>query len=248
MQRLPQAQRDDAERVVASSHGGPADPPLARLLLATGASTAIGAPLRGDRRRPRDDVERRAPERRTRRVRRDARARRRADRPLRDHDRPAARPSAHGAAPRTFFLVTESRTIAVTLPEDAWMHPGTAYDIPLVDPLRASCLSLVLDKAYERPRAAHPEVTIAELTAYSRVRRAGGDARAGREGARAEGGRAARRRRGCSQRAGDAGLAAAAGGVRIARRAGASARDRRGDRRRDVRGERAAPARGDGGP
>jgi HEAT repeat protein len=208
MQRLPAEQRDDAERVIASAHGGPAETPLARLLLATGASTAIGAPSAitdGDptttwsEGRPGDGhgefIVMRAP----------------ADVPITHLAITIAppTPSSHGAAPRTFFLVTESRTIAVTLPEDAWMHPGAAYDVPLVEPLRASCLSLVLDKAYERPREPHPEVTIAELTAYSAFDGPGATLAQVAKGL-GGGGARGEAAKGVLERAGDAGLAAAA--------------------------------------
>jgi HEAT repeat protein len=209
MQRLPADERQDAERVVASLHGGPAEAPLAKLLLATGASTAIGAPSAltdGDpttawsEGRPGDGhgefVTMRAPS-----------------------DVPIARLAitvapaggvlpAHGAAPRTFFLVTDTRTIAVTMPEDAWMHPGNAYDVALVDPLKASCVSLVLDKAYARGADPHPEVAIAELTAYSQLDHPGATLD---EVAKALSGGGARAdaAKGVLERAGDAGLAAA---------------------------------------
>jgi HEAT repeat protein len=208
MQRLPLEQRDAAERVIASPHGGPADPPLARLLLATGASSAIGAPSAltdGDpattwsEGRPSDGhgefVMMRAPA-----------------------DVPIARlaitiaplsPPPHGAAPRSFFLVTDERTISVTLPEDAWSHPGVAYDIPLVDPVRTSCLSLVLDKAFDRPHEAHPEVTIAELTAYSAFD--GPGATLGQVAKALDGGGArSEAAKAVLERAGDSGLTAAA--------------------------------------
>jgi HEAT repeat protein len=208
MQRLPEAQRAQAERIIASAHGEPADPPLARLLLATGASTAIGAPAAvtdGDpattwsEGRATDGhgefLVMRAP----------------ADVPIARLSITIAppTPSPHGAAPRSFFLVTEKRTIAVTLPEDGWTRPGVAYDIPLVDPLQASCLTLVLDKAYPRSGVPYPEVTIAELTAYSAFDAPGATldqvAKAlGGGGARGEAAKAV------LVRSGDAGLAAAA--------------------------------------
>src|SRR5262249_28688113 len=52
------------------------------------------------------------------------------------------------------------------MPEDAWAHPGEAYDVTLPEPVHTTCVSLVLDDAYDRGRAA-PEVSIAELAAYS---------------------------------------------------------------------------------
>jgi hypothetical protein len=212
MQRLPADDREDAERVVASLHGGPADAPLAKLLLATGASSAIGAPSAmtdGDpttawsEGRPGDGhgefVTMRAP----------------SDVPIARLAITVAPPlapgggilPAHGAAPRTFFLVTDTRTIAVTMPEDAWMHPGNAYDVALVDPIKASCVSLVLDKAYAHGGDPHPEVTIAELTAYSQLDHPG--ARLDEVAKALSGGGArADAAKGVLERAGDAGLAA----------------------------------------
>ena len=75
-------------------------------------------------------------------------------------------PRPEGAAPETFYLATNAATYEVTMPEDAWSHPGEAYDIALPEPLRTSCVALVLADAFTRGRA-HPEVTVAELTAYS---------------------------------------------------------------------------------
>ena len=48
---------------------------------------------------------------------------------------------ANGAAPRTFYLVTDDTTFAVTMPTDAWLHPGDAYDIPLPEPIRTRTIS-----------------------------------------------------------------------------------------------------------
>ncbi len=208
MQRLPEAQRDGAEEVVASAHRGPASRPLARLLVAGGASTAIGAPANvtdGDpsttwsEARPSDGhgefVVMRAPE-----------------------EVPLTRlaitiappmPSPSGAAPRSFFLVADHRTFEVTLPEDAWVHPGESYDVAFVDPLRTSCLALVLDQAYARPKVAHPDVTVADVAAYSSfdAPNASLDEVASALGG---GGPRAESAKGVLERAGDAGVAAAA--------------------------------------
>jgi hypothetical protein len=70
-----------------------------------------------------------------------------------------------GAAPRSFFLVTPDRAFSVTMPEDAWAKPGARYAFDLPEPLRASCLAIVLDRAYGR--ADRAQVTIAELTAHT---------------------------------------------------------------------------------
>ena len=73
---------------------------------------------------------------------------------------------AAGAAPKTFYLVTSAQTFEVTVPEDAWLKPGESYEIAFPRPIEASCIALVLDSAYTRA-AAHPQVGIAELVAYS---------------------------------------------------------------------------------
>ncbi|HEY1956300.1 MAG TPA: HEAT repeat domain-containing protein [Polyangiaceae bacterium] len=75
-------------------------------------------------------------------------------------------PSPSGAAPKTFYLATNDKLFSVTVPEDAWQHPGRAYDITFPEPLQTSCLALVLDDAYVRA-GQKPDVSIAELTAYS---------------------------------------------------------------------------------
>ncbi|MDB4997211.1 MAG: repeat protein [Myxococcaceae bacterium] len=170
MQRLSREQRADALRVVAGIHGGPADPPLARLLVPAGASTELptgraAAIADGDpttawsEARPGagggELVVLRAP----------------AEVPIARlaitiAPAPPTALRAEGAAPKTLFLVTDAKTFAITMPEDAWQHPGFAYDVPLPEPVRASCMTLVLDEAYGRALA-KPEVTVAELTAYS---------------------------------------------------------------------------------
>jgi len=76
------------------------------------------------------------------------------------------KPKAEGAAPRSFFLATDAKLFSVTLPEDAWQKPGQAYDVPLPEPVRTSCLAVVLDEAYARG-SANPEVSIAEVAAVT---------------------------------------------------------------------------------
>jgi hypothetical protein len=176
VQRLPSSQREGATRIIAAAHGGPASPALAPLLVAGGASSEVGsfkALTDGDpattwaEARPGvgqgEFVEMSAPEevgisRLSLVV---------------APPSPAGSPKAQGTtanaavAPRSFFLVTARQIFAVTLPEDGRMHPGAAYDIALPEPVHTSCLALVLDDAaYDRGRS-HPEVTVAELVAYS---------------------------------------------------------------------------------
>ncbi|WP_394824137.1 HEAT repeat domain-containing protein [Pendulispora albinea] len=166
LQRLPRAQRDGAERIAAGLRGGPADVPIGRLLAATGASTALGKPAALTDGNPSttwaearsgmglgEFVVMRAPE----------------AVPLVRFQLTVAPPGANataGTAPRSFFLVTDTKTFSVTLPEDGWLKPGASYDIALKEPARTSCVALVLDQAYARSNA-RPEVALAELTAYS---------------------------------------------------------------------------------
>jgi HEAT repeat protein len=166
VQQLSPVRVGKAVRVVASLRGGAsADPPLAPLLAAEGASSSIGAPKSlsdGDPETtwsegrsgqgPGEFVRFHAP-----------------------HEVPLTRfaiavapkaPKAVGAAPRTFYLATDTALFQVAMPEDAWMHPGAAYDIALPDPVTTSCVALILGDAYTRGNP-KPEVTVAELYAYS---------------------------------------------------------------------------------
>jgi hypothetical protein len=77
-----------------------------------------------------------------------------------------ASPPANGAAPKTFYIVTNAQTFEVTMPGDAWRKPGEAYEIAFPQPVVASCVALVLGDAFARA-GAHPDVTVAELLAYS---------------------------------------------------------------------------------
>ncbi|MFO0758162.1 MAG: HEAT repeat domain-containing protein [Byssovorax sp.] len=82
-----------------------------------------------------------------------------------------------GAAPRHLYLATPDRLFALTLPEDAWKQPpGTRYGVKLPEPLRASCVALVLGDAFAKPgksdpndpaAAKLPRVTVAEIEAHS---------------------------------------------------------------------------------
>ena len=215
VQRLGREQREAAKRVVAVAKGAPADTPLARLLVATGTSVPNntgGAVTDGNpdtawsEQRPGagqgEFVLMRAP----------------AEVPLTKLAIVVAPPktgaaaatstgasTSMGAAPKSFFLVTDTQTLAVTMPEDAWMHPGAAYEIALAEPLRAACLTLVLDEAYTQGNA-RPDVSVAELYAYSEFDGPGASLEktaAALAGGGARGGAAA----GVLKRAGDGALA-----------------------------------------
>jgi hypothetical protein len=71
-----------------------------------------------------------------------------------------------GAAPKTLYLATGTETFQVTIPGDAWLKPGEAYEVVFPKPIEASCVSLVLSDAYTRDLP-HPQVGVAELIAYS---------------------------------------------------------------------------------
>lgn len=166
-QRLSAGQQQGAQRIVATDKGSALDTPLARLLVARGSSVpgSRGAELTdGDvgtawsEKRPGigqgEFVVMAAP-----------------------RDVPIARmqivvappqPDDDGAAPKSLYVVTSSRTFEVTMPGDAWLKPGEAYEIRFPEPIEASCVSIVLDDAYVRAgRRPKPEVSIAELVAYS---------------------------------------------------------------------------------
>jgi len=208
LQRLSVARRAAATPVMAIPRRGPAEATLARLLTAGEASSAIGPaaaltdgdpatswsearPGRGQG----EFVLMRAP-----------------------YDVPIVRfsvtvaptsPAPGGAAPEVFYLATGAATYEVTLPEDAWSHPGEAYDVPLPAPVTTSCVALVLGDAFTRGRP-HPEVTVAELAAYSAFDHAGatlGEVAAALRGGGARAGAAAA----LLERAGGAGVAAMAG-------------------------------------
>ncbi len=69
------------------------------------------------------------------------------------------------AAPKSIFLLTDDKTYAIELPEDASSSRG-AFDVTLPQPIRSQCVSVVLDEAYARG-IARPEVSLAEIVAYS---------------------------------------------------------------------------------
>jgi hypothetical protein len=77
---------------------------------------------------------------------------------------PAA--AATSAAPKTLYLATTVGAYQVTLPTDGWAKPGSTYEVVFPKPLETSCVALVLDGAYTRGLA-HPDVGVAELTAFS---------------------------------------------------------------------------------
>ena len=76
-------------------------------------------------------------------------------------------PKPQGAAPRTFFVATDEKLLHVTMPEDGWSKAGTSYEIPFPEPVKTTCVAVVLDEAYDRGMGA-PEVSIAEIAATTK--------------------------------------------------------------------------------
>ncbi|MBM4359300.1 MAG: HEAT repeat domain-containing protein [Deltaproteobacteria bacterium] len=79
---------------------------------------------------------------------------------------------AESGAPRTLWLLTETDTFHVTLPEDARNQPpGTAYEIALPSAIRAGCVTVVVEERYGAEGA---PLGLAELRATTHLDRAGG--------------------------------------------------------------------------
>ncbi|HTQ07684.1 MAG TPA: HEAT repeat domain-containing protein [Polyangiaceae bacterium] len=79
--------------------------------------------------------------------------------------RPARATPEHGAAPKELWLATTKQLFAITLPEDAWAHPGARYRVHFPAPLKDDCMAVVLDTAFdERPDV---NVTLAEVSALT---------------------------------------------------------------------------------
>jgi len=68
-----------------------------------------------------------------------------------------------GAVPKAFYLDTGERSYRVTLPESAARKPGEVFEVVFPEPIRTSCLALILDS----PSAVGSNVGVAEVTAFS---------------------------------------------------------------------------------
>ncbi len=171
LHRLDKKLRDGAVRVVSQAHAS-SKPPLARILLATGGSAPNAQALTDGKpettwseKRPGDGhgefATMRAP----------------SEVPIHSltvtiappapADKASKTAAPDGAAPRTFFVATDQKLFHVTMPEDGWAKPGASYDIPLPEPVKTTCVAIVLDEAYARNLTA-PEVSFAEISAVSK--------------------------------------------------------------------------------
>ena len=166
LQRLTVEQRDHARKLTLAARHEPAPRPLAELLVATGTSgRSSGAGLTdGDPTTPWTEesegegrgefvVMRAAPEVPI--------ARFAVVLPT-----SSTRKKGTEVAPSVFYLVTDTETFEVTVPRSA-QADGGAYNLALPEPVKTSCVSLVLEEA--AGAAAHPDVSVRELIAYSEL-------------------------------------------------------------------------------
>lgn len=167
VQRLGKKERGDAQRLIATAAPAGRPAPLARMLRALGASSGVGSPAAVTD----GDAETAWSEARGS----DGRGEFVAMRSSRDAPitsltvtiRPPTRAVEHGAAPRRFYLVDDTATFEVTLPEDAWQKPGASYQISFPTPRATGCLALILEDSYVPRDEASPAVTVAEVEARS---------------------------------------------------------------------------------
>jgi hypothetical protein len=163
--RLSDDVRASAKRLVAERRSSDRPRPLAQLLTATGATSAVGAPgaaVDGDLETTWSEG--RSGDGRgellTMRVPKDV-----AITSLSLAPRPKTREIDGGAAPKKIFVTTDDEVFELLLPEDGWQHPGAFYDVKLPAPVSTSCLAVVLDESYAPSTTKAPVVSIAELEA-----------------------------------------------------------------------------------
>lgn len=68
-----------------------------------------------------------------------------------------------GVVPRTFFVATDTKLFRVAVPED---KGGATFEVPFPEPVKTSCVSVVLDEAYEHEGP--PVVSLAEVAARTK--------------------------------------------------------------------------------
>jgi hypothetical protein len=172
VQRLSAEQRADAESIIAKEKTGGSDTPLAQLLVSRGSSVPDSRGLEltdGDPQtvwremRPGigqgEFVVMAAPKGVP------------ITRMQITVSPPAKGPlNPNGASPKTFYLVTTVGAYAITLPSDGWTKPGATYEVTFPKPVETTCVALVLEAAFARGNP-HPDVGLAELTAYSELDR-----------------------------------------------------------------------------
>lgn len=80
--------------------------------------------------------------------------------------KPVGAANPHVVAPRTLVLTTGRATFLLTFPEDAMLKGGGTYDVTFTEPIKASCLGVVLDQAYDHGQVG-AKVTLGEIRARS---------------------------------------------------------------------------------
>lgn len=162
VQRLSQDERSRAESVTAKRVEGD-DGKAYPLLRAVGATSAVGQPAALTDGNPETTwAENRGGDGRGEFVLMNAPD----DLPITGLDvvvRPPKSTPDRGVAPRDFWIATNKRLLHVTMPEDAWQHPGARYRITLEKPLHTDCVALVTGGAYGATRDSR--VSFAELEA-----------------------------------------------------------------------------------
>ncbi len=167
VQRLSPEERENAPTIVATPAPSNRARPIAHLLQAVAASSAIGSPTAvtdgdpatfwaeqrgGDGRG--EFVQLNVPEQ--------------VDLlSLSLIARPTDHPPPKGVAPKKIWLATPDALYGVTFPEDGWGRAGAEYELRFPAPLRTRCLALVLDEAYARGKASDFDVTISEVSAHT---------------------------------------------------------------------------------
>ncbi len=163
VQRLSQAEREQARHVTAVRADASQAAPSASLLHAVVATSAIGSPSALTDGNPETTwAENRSGAGKGEFVLMNAPP----EVPISGLDfviRPANAKPENAVAPREFWLASNKALTRVTMPEDAWKFPGAHYTVKLDPPLQGDCLALVTESAFdENPKA---RVTFAELGA-----------------------------------------------------------------------------------
>jgi HEAT repeat protein len=163
VQRLSDAERARAQDVLAQRLADDAPPAAPGLLHAVGASSAVGSPGALTDGNPETTwAENRGGDGRGEFVVMDAPS----ELPLTGFVvtiRPPHATPEHAVAPEQFWIATDHHLFLVTMPEDAWQHPGARYLVALSHPVRTGCVALVTESAYGKDSA--ERVTFAELAA-----------------------------------------------------------------------------------
>ena len=71
----------------------------------------------------------------------------------------------HGVAPRTVFVATSDKLYRVTFPEDGFRRARSAFTVTFAEPLRTSCLAVVLDDSFANKGDKDARTTLTEVTA-----------------------------------------------------------------------------------